>query len=131
MTPYNENANDDFGKFLVKVRDESIEVVSSLLDPARTDAFSVLIKKTYSDTHSSVEEFSVKLLPAIVDEVITVLLQNVDKAALTNRKLDILYSDDLGEDIPDNSVYKYTESLGLDYLDEWRRKYGKYDVIDM
>lgn len=130
MTTHNNNANEEFGKFITKVRDESIEVIASLLDPNRTDSYSMSIKKLYSDTHNEIREFSLALLPAFVDEVITVLLQRLDKTALNDRKIDILYSDDLGEIISDDSVYKHTESLGLDYVDEWRKKYGKYNVFD-
>lgn len=126
-----DGTNDEFGQFITKVRDESIDLIARLLDPTVTTPYSVLIQKTYSDAHNDAKLFSIEMMPAFVDEVIVVLLQNIGKASLIDSKIDILHSNDLGEIVSDDSLYKHTDSLSLDYLNEWRRKYGKHKVIDV
>lgn len=125
------NANDEFGRFIAQVRDDSIDLIASLLDPATTSPYPMLLKRIYSETHNDTKVFSAELVPALVDEVITVLLQRIDKASLIDGNIDILYSKALGETVSDDSLYKNTDSLGLDYVDEWRRKYGRHKIIDV
>ena len=114
---------------MTRARDEIIENVANLLTTDRGDDYSRLIQHNMLEGSRNTEGFISDVLPAIVDEAITTLLQLIDRNALIDRKIDILFSSDLGEDLSKESLYNSTGSLGFDYIDDWRQK-SKYKVIN-
>lgn len=124
MTNQESLSSDNFGEFIVDIREECIRNIDNLFNSDRSDVFSLSAKKVFSEVVSGSKSSKEDLIPLVVDEVIIILLQRFDKEVLVDRNMDIVYGPQQSGILLDGSIYKSTDSLGMDYMEEWLTKYA-------
>lgn len=124
MTNQEGLSSGDFGEFIVDIREECIRNIDSLLNSERSDIFSLNAKKLFSEVVSGSKSSREDFIPLIVDEVIIILLQRFDKEVLKDGNMDIVYGPQQPYMLLNDSIYKSTDSLGMDYMEDWLTKYA-------
>lgn len=119
-----EEAQQIFKRLMMKSREDTISNFAGYFNGRYKSSHAQAIRGFYESFSAEERESISRLVPFIVDETLIVFLQSLDHLALIDGKIDIIIrvNRDDKDGVP---IYDYTDSLGLDYEDDWVGDIGK------